>query len=150
MLGDAQTPRTADETNESLRALMCCSRHGLSALGRRGKQVAAMVLGSPLPSGSGVRRTVRIAAVNPTCVRSHLPQRRWINRQIEQHDVVRQGFVKDGCDDVRCQGGQVDHPARSCCRCPCSAASSFSSLASRVKKAKCRQSSNWSKFTCPC
>jgi hypothetical protein len=40
-----------------------------------------------------------------------IPQRWRIHRQVKKRDVVGQGAVEDGGQDVRRQCGQVDHPA---------------------------------------
>lgn len=47
-------------------------------------------------------------SIRPCC---SLPQRRRINRQIEQRDVVRHGVVEEGGNDVGRQRCQVDRLA---------------------------------------
>ncbi len=40
-----------------------------------------------------------------------IPQQWRINRQIKQRDVIRQCIVEDSGNNVRCETGQIDHPA---------------------------------------
>ena len=40
-----------------------------------------------------------------------LLQRRRVDRQVEQCQIRREGLIENGCDDGRCWGGQITHPA---------------------------------------